>query len=70
MESCILTVSSTERAPKARTYSVIPQARLKNFIGREDELQKILSFFSAGETVDPRILVLVSSPVPTKLYQW
>jgi hypothetical protein len=55
---CILTVSSTERAPKAWTYSVLPQARLKNFIGREDELQKILSFFSASETVDPRILVL------------
>jgi len=53
-----LIIIFADEEPKWVTYSVIPRQLLKGFIGREDELRRISSLFSSGETEDPQVLIL------------
>ena len=43
-------------ALEPQTYFIVPPWRVKNFIGREDQLKEFSSYFSATDSPDNRIL--------------
>ncbi|KAL8823327.1 MAG: hypothetical protein Q9191_005958 [Dirinaria sp. TL-2023a] len=50
--------SDTRSESQPKRHYIVERQRVKDFLGREDELRKILLHFSTGSTQQPNVLVL------------